>query len=85
MSIRDEIAQKLQHRFQPTHLEVLDESQKHIGHAGYNESGESHFRIIIRAPDFAGQSRLARHRAVHDALGKEIVERIHALALDIDA
>jgi len=39
---------------------------------------------MIRADAFAGQSRVARHRAVHAALGPDLIGRIHALALDLD-
>ena len=76
---------RLEEAFDPRELDILDESESHRGHAGYQEGGESHWRITIRSDAFAGQSRLARHRAVHDALGASIISRIHALALDLDA
>lgn len=85
MPVRDEIAQRLAQAFAPRELEVIDESEKHRGHAGYREGGESHFRVRIAAPAFAEMPRLARHRAVHAALGPELIGRIHALALDISA
>ncbi|MCG6882872.1 MAG: BolA family transcriptional regulator [Silicimonas sp.] len=83
MRVEDDIRQKLEQAFQPNELSVLDESEQHRGHAGYQEGGQSHFRVKIRADAFAGQSRIARHRAVHSALGPEIIGRIHALALEI--
>lgn len=85
MSVTEEIRTRLQAAFAPTELEVVDDSDRHRGHAGYREGGESHFNLRIRAPAFAGQSRLQRHRAVHAALGPDLVGRIHALSLDIDA
>lgn len=84
MQIEDKIRASLIAAFAPDRLDVVNESHKHAGHAGDDGSGESHFRVVIRAPAFAGQSRLARHRAVHAALGPEIIGRIHALALEID-
>ncbi len=83
MSVTDEIRDRLQAAFDPRELEVIDDSESHRGHAGYQEGGESHFNVLIRSAAFEGQSRVARHRAVHTALG-DIVPRIHALALDID-
>ncbi|RLK00701.1 BolA family protein [Ruegeria conchae] len=83
MSVTDEIRNRLQAAFDPTELDVVDDSESHRGHAGYQEGGESHFNVRIRSEAFTGQSRVARHRAVHKALG-DIVPRIHALALDID-
>lgn len=84
MQVEDEIRAKLEQAFQPSVVSVLDESEQHRGHAGYQEGGQSHFRVSITAPAFADMTRIARHRAVHDALGKDLIARIHALALDIN-
>ncbi len=85
MRIEEEIRQKLSDAFAPSLLEVVDESEDHRGHAGFREGGESHFRVKITAAAFGKMSRIARHRAVHTALGKPLIGRIHALALDISA
>ena len=82
MTVTDEIYERLDAAFHPRELMVVDDSESHRGHAGYQEGGESHFNVFIRASAFEGQSRVASHRAVHKALG-DIVPRIHALALDI--
>ncbi len=83
MSAIDDIEQKLTEAFAPRALTVTDESEKHRGHAGYREGGESHFHVHMRAVAFAEMSRVARHRAVHTALGAQLIGRIHALALDV--
>ena len=83
MRVEDEIRAKLEAEFAPKSLNVLDESEQHRGHAGYQEGGQSHFRVAIRADAFQGMSRIARHRAVHSALGPDLIGRIHALALEI--
>lgn len=85
MRVKDEIQQKLTEAFSPSQLEVVDDSERHRGHAGYQEGGESHFNVLIRAGAFAAMNRVARHRAVHQALGAKLVARIHALSLDIAA
>ena len=84
MRVEDEIRQKLEAAFAPSLLEVVDESEKHRGHAGYQEGGQSHFQVHIRAGAFDGMNRVARHRAVHEALGAELIGRIHALGLQIE-
>jgi|TARA_R100001086_G_scaffold203700_2_gene119704 BolA protein len=84
MTRTEEIRRALESGFEITDLEVIDESESHRGHAGYQEGGESHFRVRLRSPDFDGLSRIARHRAVHGALGKDLLGRIHALALELD-
>ncbi|MGX9357330.1 BolA family protein [Roseobacteraceae bacterium S113] len=80
----EEIRAALAAAFTADHLEVIDESESHRGHAGYQEGGQSHFRVRLMSSDFAGQSRIARHRAVHAALGPDLIAQIHALALELD-
>ena len=81
MGLADEIKAALVKGLDPASVEVINESHRHAGHAGDDGSGESHWRLVIDAPSLADQSRIARHRAVHDALGPEIIGRIHALAI----
>ncbi|MBT2131099.1 BolA family protein [Aliiroseovarius lamellibrachiae] len=83
MTRRDDIFSKLSEAFQPDHLEVIDESELHRGHAGYQDGGQSHFRVEIGSQAFANLSRIARHRAVHRAIGSELMGQIHALALEV--
>jgi BolA family transcriptional regulator, general stress-responsive regulator len=84
MGMRDEIRNRLEAAFAPRELEVVDDSEAHRGHAGWREGGETHFHVTIRATAFAGMSRVARHRAVHAALGRDLVGRIHALGLTVE-
>ncbi|MFV0299386.1 MAG: BolA family protein [Paracoccus sp. (in: a-proteobacteria)] len=81
--IADEMAERLA-ALTPGRLEVIDESEGHRGHAGWREGGQSHFRIRMSSPAFVGLSRLQQHRLVHATLG-DIVPRIHALALELEA
>ena len=83
MTVTEQITASLRQSFSPHELEIVDDSEKHRGHAGFREGGESHFNVRIRAGAFKGMSRIQQHRAVHAALGKPLVARIHALSLDI--
>ena len=83
MAMQDKIRQKLVDKFAPVYLDVIDESEAHRGHAGFQEGGESHFRVEIAAEAFEAMTRIQRHRAVHDALGADVMGQIHALALQI--
>lgn len=85
MRVSEQIRQRLEQAFTPTRLEVINESHRHRGHAGDDGSGESHFRVVIRAPALGSLDRIARHRAIHGALGADLVERIHALSIDAAA
>jgi BolA protein len=83
--VAQEIAKRLREALAPTHLDVINDSESHRGHAGHDGSGESHFTVVIESPAFAGQGRLARQRAVNAALGDLLQERIHALAIKASA
>lgn len=81
--IADEMRERLQ-ALTPTTLEVLDESEQHHGHSGWREGGQTHFRVRISAPALTDLSRIERHRLIHGTLG-DIVPRIHALAIEVQA
>ena len=83
MSVRQEIEDKLRAAFAPREIAVVDDSASHAGHAGAPAAGESHFNVMLRSAEFEGKNRVARHRAVHAALGPDIIARIHALSLDL--
>ena len=83
MGLDAEMKAALARDLSPEHLEVINESAQHAGHAGDDGSGESHWRVRISASRLDGKTRIARHRAVHDALGPEIIGRLHALAIEM--
>ncbi|MGB7431550.1 MAG: BolA family protein [Ahrensia sp.] len=78
---------KLTNAFQPERLEVINESHLHAGHQGgaVDGSGETHFRVRIISAAFEGKMRLARHRAVNDAVADELANGVHALAIEVAA
>ena len=79
----ERIRGKLEAAFGPSRLEVIDESERHRGHGGWREGGETHFRVVMRAASLGAMSRVERSRAVHRVLADELSERVHALALDL--
>ena len=83
MSVKDTLISKLTNRFAPAFLDVIDESNKHFGHAGWREGGETHFRVRIATRHFDGLSRVAQHRAVMETLDAELKDHVHALAINV--
>lgn len=83
MSVRDDIEKKLSLKFTPSHLEVVDESEKHRGHAGSRPGGETHFRVRITSPLLDSLGRVAQHRAVMETLDTELKSGVHALAIEV--
>ncbi|MET3583133.1 BolA protein [Mesorhizobium robiniae] len=90
MSIQSTMESKLKKAFSPERLAVINESHLHAGHhhldsghhATFDGSGETHFRVRIVAPAFAGMSRVERHRAVNALLAEELKAGVHALAIE---
>ena len=80
-SRREQIEARLRRALSPTRLRVQDESALHIGHLDDDAASESHFRIEIVSPHFVGLGRLARHRAVYQALGEGLRGELHAVAI----
>ena len=72
-SIHDDLVRA----FAPAALEVLDESGNHNVPAG----SESHFKVVVVSEGFAGQTLVARHRAVNRALATQLDGPVHALSI----
>lgn len=79
----DRIAATLTARFAPTALRVIDESARHAGHAGAAPGGQTHYAVLLVSAAFDGMTRVARSRAVHEALAAEFAGGLHALALTL--
>jgi BolA protein len=82
MSSRVEtIQQILTEKLTPLHLEILDDSQSHAGHAGVGVSGGGHFYATIVSDAFEGKTPVRRHQMVYEALGEMMQTDIHALSI----
>lgn len=80
-SVAAEMLSRLNSSLSPTKIELIDDSEQHRGHGGYNPAGESHFTLLIESPAFAGKSRVERQRMIYSALGDLMKERVHALSI----
>ncbi|GAA0785137.1 MULTISPECIES: BolA family protein [Pseudomonadati] len=78
MSVAQTITDKLNQLFSPSHLEVINESNRH--HVPPNS--ETHFKVVIVSEQFDGQRPLARHRAVNSVLADELANGVHALSIN---
>ena len=80
-----EMVDRLTAALAPTHLQLEDQSSQHIGHAGHDPRGESHFALVIESPAFIGLNRIERQRKIYAALGELMHERVHALTIKASA
>jgi BolA family transcriptional regulator, general stress-responsive regulator len=85
MSMQNRIVARLTEGLEPERLAVIDESDRHAGHAGARPGGGTHYRVQIVSAKFAGLNRVARHRLVYDLLPAEFADGLHALALHAEA
>ena len=79
--VATEMLRRLNSALSPIYVDLVDDSEQHRGHGGYNPSGESHFSLTIESPAFAGKSRVERQRMIYHALGDLMKERVHALQI----
>ena len=80
-----EMLARLNSALSPTRIELIDDSEQHRGHGGYNPAGESHFSLDIESAAFAGKNRVERQRMIYSALGELMDGRIHALSIRASA
>ena len=85
MTVAEVIENQLRKALEPFHLEIENESHRHRGHDGADDSGESHFRLVIKSKQFKGLTRIQRHRLVYKALSPHPMSRIHALRMELSA
>jgi ribosome silencing factor RsfS/YbeB/iojap len=80
-SILIEIENRLREQLKPVAIEVNDDSQKHVGHAGA-KSGGGHFSVKIISQAFQGKTLAERHRMIYTILNDMMLKDIHALQID---
>ncbi len=76
MSIENTIETKVIEKFSPARLRIDNDSKRHAGPAT-----ESHFRLVIVADAFEGQSLVNRQRSVYACLADEMAGPVHALQM----
>lgn len=69
--------------FAPVELKIVDDSARHAGHSGAREGGQTHYNVRIVSQSFNGLNRVARQRAVMDALAAEFAGGLHALSMEL--
>jgi BolA protein len=84
-AVAETIRRKLEAAFAPTVLDLVDDSDRHHGHAGHTGAGESHFNLRIESQAFAGKPRVMRQRMIMHALAEELAGPVHALSINASA
>ncbi len=80
-AVAEAIRRKLEAALAPDRLEIVDDSDKHAGHSGHREGGESHFTLTIVSEAFKGLGRVERQRRINALLAEELAGPVHALSI----
>ncbi len=80
-AVSEAIRRKLEQALTPERLEITDDSDKHAGHSGHREGGESHFTLMVVAQIFDGMGRVQRQRRINEILAEELAGPVHALSI----
>ena len=83
MQVRLKVIKKLEKKFKPSVLNVIDESHLHVGHIGSSPEGETHFKVVMKSQKFLGMSKINMQREVYELLKDEMNSKIHALSLTL--
>ena len=83
--VATEMLRRLNSALSPSRIELIDDSEQHRGHGGYNPAGESHFTLRVESAAFTGKNRVERQRMIYSALGDLMRERVHALSIKASA
>lgn len=78
--MKDDLEARLRERLDATHVEVIDESHLHAGHAGAKDGG-GHFRAVIVSDRFEGLNRVKAQQLVYGVVDDWMGKEIHALSM----
>lgn len=82
----EEIRSRLIGEFAPIHIEVIDDSYKHVNHSeAKTHPRAGHFHLIMQSAAFNGKSKIEQQRMVYTCLGELMTLAIHALSMDLQA
>jgi BolA protein len=79
--MKKRIEEKLREKLNPSFLEVKNNSHLHAGHIESDDSGETHFAIIITSEELKNLSKVAAHRKVNEVVKDEFLKGLHALEI----
>ena len=83
MDFFDIIKEKINKKFNPENLILIDNSKLHIKHKSY-DSKKFHLKIIIKSEKLKNMDKIAAHKEIFSILKDEMNNKIHALEIEIN-
>ena len=85
MTIEEQIKALVEERLAPVSYQLINESAKHVGHAGDDGSGQTHFNLVVVSSVFDGMSRVQCHQYVNSMLEGLFDKGLHAISLKLSS
>ena len=83
MNYLNEIKSKINTKFNPEKISLIDNSSLHAKHKSF-DSNKFHLKLIIKSKILKNMSKIDSHRAIYSVLNEEIKNKIHALEIYIE-
>ena len=84
MNRKQRIAKLLLKKFDNFLLEIIDNSNLHIGHNNFDGKNETHIKIILTKKNNNSLNRLKIHRIINNLLENEFKNGLHSLEIKIN-
>ena len=83
MNYLNEIKSKINTKFNPEKISLIDNSSLHVKHKSF-DTNKFHLKLIIKSKILKNMSKIDSHRAIYSVLNEEIKNKIHALEIYIE-
>ncbi len=84
MNRKQRIDKLLSKKFDDFILEIIDNSNLHIGHNNFIGKDETHIKIVLTKKNESPLNRLNIHRIINDLLKEEFNKGLHSLEIKIN-
>lgn len=83
MDMAKQIEDQIRNAIDVSNLTLINESEKHAGHAGDNGTGQTHFKLMVVSNDFSGLTRVQRQKLIMQQVKGLFSQGLHALSMTV--
>ena len=82
MNFFDEVKEKINRKIKPEDIILIDNSHLHSKHKSFDVN-KFHIKIIIKSKKLKSMSKIMAHKEIFSILKDEMINKIHALEIEI--
>ena len=82
MNLFDQIKEKINKKINPENIILIDNSSFHAKHKSF-DSNKFHLKIIIKSKKLRDMDKIKAHKEIFSILKEEMINKIHALEIEI--